>query len=218
MRTRVLLVDDHVMMRDGLRAILTSTDGFDVVGEAADGHEAVAASIELAPEVVVMDVGLPHMNGIEACRRIRKECPDTRVVALSTHSDKRYVLNMIGAGASGYVLKRAAGEDLIRAVEVVARGEHYLSPQITGVVFEPMARVKKAKDEVAPTYHVLATREREVLQLLAEGRTSKGIAAELGLSTKTIETHRRNISKKLGLRSIAELTKYAVREGMTSLD
>lgn len=217
MKTRVLLVDDHEMMRDGLRAILTSRDEFEVVGEAADGHEAVEATLALEPEVVVMDVGLPHMNGIEACRRIRQRCPSVRVVALSTHSDKRYVLNMIGAGASGYVLKRAAGEDLIRAVDVVARGQHYLSPQITGVVFEPMARAKSPAKEAA-TYQVLATREREVLQLLAEGKTSKVIASELGLSTKTVETHRRNISKKLGLRSIAELTKYAVREGMTSLD
>ncbi len=216
MTVRILLVDDHQMMRDGLRAILTSESEFEIVGEAKDGREAVRAAAKLSPDVVVMDVGMPEMNGIEASRRIKKENPETRVIALSTHSDKRYVLNMIGTGAEGYVLKQAASDELIRAVSVVARGEHYLSPQITGVVFEPMRGMQK-RLATPPKRELLGAREREVLQLLAEGRTSKEIAAALGLSTKTIETHRRNIGQKLGLRSIAELTKYAVREGVTSL-
>ena len=216
MKVRILLVDDHQMMRDGLRAVLASKSGFDIVGEAKDGRAAVAAASELKPDVVVMDVGMPEMNGIEASRRIKKENPATKVIALSTHSDKRYVLNMISTGAEGYILKQSASDELIRAVEVVARGEHYLSPQITGVVFEPMRGMPKRL--ASPTSReLLGSREREVLQLLAEGRTSKDIASVLGLSTKTIETHRRNISQKLGLRSIAELTKYAVREGVTSL-
>ena len=213
---RILLVDDHRMMRDGLRAVLSGKEGIEVIGEAEDGRSAIQAALELVPDVVVMDVGMPDMNGIEATRRILKDQPNVRVIALSTHSDKRYILNMIAAGASGYVLKEAASADLIRAVEAVSRGEHYLSPQITGVVFEPVRGRPPKKN--AAGYEFLGAREREVLQLLAEGLTSKVIAARLDLSTKTIETHRRNISQKLGLKSIAELTKYAVREGMTSLD
>ncbi len=218
MTTRILLVDDHQMMRDGLRAILSAKEGIVVVGEADDGRKALEAAQELNPDVVVMDVGMPEMNGIEASRRILRELPQVKVIALSTHADKRYVLNMIAAGAAGYVLKEAAGEDLVRAVEAVCRGEHYLSPQITGVVFEPMLGRVPRKSPEGGGYEVLGAREREVLQLLAEGLTSKEIAARLELSTKTIETHRRNISQKLGLKSIAELTKYAVREGMTSID
>ena len=163
-----------------------------------------------------MDVGMPQMNGIEATRRIKKDTPHSNVVALSTHSDKRYVLNMIEAGASGYVLKEAASEDLLRAVEAASRGEHYLSPQITGAVFEPW-RGKASRGKTS-AYRNLGTREREVLQLLAEGKTSKEIAARLNLAVKTVETHRRNISQKLDIHSIAEMTKYAIREGLTSLD
>ena len=213
---RILLVDDHQMMRDGLRALLANHEGLEVVGEASDGRGAIEAAAAHQPDVVVMDLGMPDMNGIEATKRILKEQPDCRVIALSTHSDKRYVLNMIAAGASAYVLKEAAAAELLRAVNAVQGGEHYLSPQITGVVLEPvLGRTPKKRNG---TYELLGAREREVLQLLAEGLTSKEIAARLELSTKTIETHRRNISQKLGLRSIAELTKYAVREGMTSLD
>ena len=216
MSTRILLVDDHKMMRDGLRAILNRRQDFEVVGEAADGRSALNLVAENSPDVVVMDVGMPQMNGIEATRQIRKEAPDARVIALSTHSDKRYVQNMIAAGASGYVLKEAASEDLLRAVDAVSRGEHYLSPQITGVVFDSL-RGRPARDATS-AYALLGTREREVLQLLAEGLTSKEIAARLNLSTKTVETHRRNIGQKLDLHSIASLTKFAVREGLTTLD
>lgn len=217
MTLRTLLVDDHRMMRDGLRAILSATSEIEVVGEAATGREALETARELRPDVIVMDVGMPDMNGIEASARILKELPDTRVVALSTHSDKRYVLNMIATGASAYVLKEAASGELVRAVQAVGRGEHYLSPRITGVVFEPM-RGRTPKPHADSSYRLLGAREREVLQLLSEGMTSKEIASRLDLSAKTIETHRRNISQKLGLRSIAELTKYAVREGMTALE
>jgi len=216
MSVRVLLVDDHQMMRDGLRAILGRRSDFEVVGEADDGRTALAQASSLQPDVVVMDVGMPQMNGIEATRRLKKETPGSRVVALSTHSDKRYVLNMIEAGASGYVLKEAASEDLLRAVEAASLGEHYLSPQITGAVFEPWRNT--ASRGKSSAYRNLGTREREVLQLLAEGKTSKEIAARLNLAVKTVETHRRNIGQKLDLHSIAELTKYAIREGLTSLD
>ena len=216
MNVRILLVDDHQMMRDGLRAILDRRKDYQVVGEAHDGRSAILQVSELCPDIVVMDVGMPGMNGIEATRRIVKELAGTQVIALSTYSDKRYVLNMIEAGASAYVLKEAAGEDLLRAVEAVSRGDHYLSPQITGAVFEPW-RNKTSRGRPS-AYRSLGTREREVLQLLSEGLTSKEIARRLSLAVKTVETHRRNISQKLDLHSIAELTKYAVREGLTALD
>ena len=217
MNVRILLVDDHKMMRDGLRAILNRREDFEVVGEADDGRSALSLVSATSPDVVVMDVGMPHMNGIEATRRIQKEAPNARVVALSTHSDRRYVQNMIAAGAAGYVLKEAASEDLLRAVDAVARGESYLSSQITGVVFDSLRASRTSRDATS-AYSLLGAREREVLQLLAEGMTSKEIAARLSLSTKTVETHRRNISQKLGLHSIAALTKFAVREGLTTLD
>jgi len=215
MNLRILLVDDHKMMRDGLRAILRSNADVEVVGEADDGRSAVDMVKRLRPDIVVMDVGIPHMNGIEATRQIKSLYPDTRVVALSTHSDKRYVMNMIKAGASGYVLKEAASDDLFHAVRTVSLGNHYLSPQITGVVLD-RCRTRSAGETSA--YSLLGTREREVLQLLAEGKTSKAIASQLHLSTRTVETHRRNIMQKLDLHSVAALTKYAIREGLTSLD
>jgi DNA-binding NarL/FixJ family response regulator len=216
MSLRVLLVDDHRLMREGLRKILESTPGIEVVGEAEDGRSALAAVAEERPEVVVMDVGMAGMNGIDATQRLRKDHPEVRVVALSTHADKRYVRNMIRAGASAYVLKESASEDLLRAVRAAAQGEHYLSPQITGSLLEswttPMV------PESSSVYEVLGAREREVLRHLAEGKTSKEIATQLGLSIKTVETHRRNITQKVGIHSIAELTKYAVREGLTTLE
>lgn len=213
MRVRILLVEDHRVMRAGLRAVLDSQESFEIVGEADDGKQAVERCVELAPDVVVMDVGMRGMNGIEATRRITDRT-EARVLALSAHADKRYVANMLRAGAVGYVLKEAAAEDLIRAVRAVTRGEHYLSPQITGVLLERWRRAAPS----GSVYQRLGSREREVLQLLAEGGTSKEIAQRLSLSPKTVETHRRNISRKLGLHSVAELTKYAVREGLTTLD
>ncbi len=215
MTVRIVLVDDHQLMREGLRKILETSSGIEVVGEAEDGRAAIAAVQEFAPDVVLMDIGMNAMNGIDATRRIRKDFPHVKVVALSTHSDKRYVRNMIQAGACGYVLKEAAGDDLIRAVQAAARGEHYLSPQITGCALEPWTGQASPSSSV---YDLLGSREREVLQLLAEGKTSKEIAVALRLSVKTVETHRRNIGQKVGLRSIAELTKYAVREGLTRLE
>jgi DNA-binding NarL/FixJ family response regulator len=170
---------------------------------------------EFRPAVVVMDVAMSGMNGIDATQRLRKDHPGVRVVALSTHADKRYVRNMIRAGAAAYVLKESASEDLLRAVRAAAHGEHYLSPQITGCLLETWSAPQVPESSSA--YEVLGAREREVLRLLSEGKTSKEIAALLELSIKTVETHRRNITQKVGLHSIAELTKYAVREGLTTL-
>jgi DNA-binding NarL/FixJ family response regulator len=215
-RVRVLLVDDHRLLREGLRRILEATSGIEVVGEAEDGRGALAAVAEARPDVVVMDVGMAGMNGIDATQRLVKEHPGLRVVALSMHADKRYVRNMIRAGAAAYVLKESASEDLLRAVRAAARGEHYLSPQVTGCLLETWG--SDAPTGLASAYELLGAREREVLKLLAEGLTSKEIAARLALSTKTVETHRRNITQKVGLHSVAELTKYAVREGLTELE
>ena len=215
MGLRVLLVDDHQLLREGLRRILEATGDIQVVGEADDGRTALAAVAEHRPDVVVMDVGMHGLNGIEATQRLRQTHPGIKVVALSAHADKRYVQNMVRAGAAAYVLKESASDDLLRAVRAAAIGEHYLSPRVTGALLEtwtaPAAEPGSAHDR-------LGAREREVLRLLAEGKSSKEIGRALELSVKTVETHRRNITHKLGLHSVAELTKYAVREGLTGLD
>ena len=215
MSLRVLLVDDHQLLREGLRRILEATGDIQVVGEADDGGAALAAVEAHDPHVVVMDVGMHGLNGIEATQRLRRTHPGVRVVALSAHADKRYVRNMVRAGASAYVLKESASDDLLRAVRAAAHGEHYLSPRVTGALLEswsaPVPEPGSAGERLGP-------REREVLRLLAEGKTSKEIARTLGLKVKTVETHRRNLAQKLDLHSVAELTKYAVREGLTSLE
>jgi two-component system response regulator NreC len=216
MKIRVLLVDDHTMMRDGLRKLLSSCTDIEVIGECADGRTAVDLARKLQPAVVVMDVGMPELNGFEATRRIRAECADVKVLGLSTHTDKRYVHNMLAAGASGYVLKIAAYDELLRAVRVVGAGGTYLSPEVAGAVVERSVSGASAPD--VSVYSVLGPREREVLQLVAEGCTSAESARRMHISIKTVETHRRNIVQKLGLHGTAELTRYAIREGLTSLD
>ncbi len=212
---RVLLADDHRMMRDGLRAVLEK-DGVEVVGEAANGREAVEQALALTPDVVVMDIAMPELNGIDATRRIVTGRPSTKVLALSMSADRRYVTAMLEAGASGYLLKNAASDELLRALEVVMRGETYLSPSIAGDV------VGRATVQGSPSSlraeKQLTPRERQVLQLLAEGKSSKEIAMALHIALPTVETHRRQLAAKLNLRTIAELTKYAIREGITSVE
>lgn len=211
---RILLVDDHRMMREGLRAILERNEAHAVVGEAASGREAVRLAEAERPDVVVMDVAMPDMNGIEATRALREILPETRVVALSSHSDRRYVQAILDAGAFGYVLKADAYDELLRAVDAAVRGRKYLCAEVTKDV------IGSALQRGLPgsVYELLGAREREVLQLLAEGLTSSEIAQRMGVSTSTVETHRRNIMRKLDLHSVAELTKYAIREGMTSVE
>lgn len=217
MMLRVVLVDDHELMRQGLRSILEREDEVEVVGEAASGRAALELARTLAPDVVVMDVAMQEQNGIEATRQIRAACPDVKVLALSSHSDPHYVTAMLDAGACGYVLKSNAYDDLRRALDAARRGRSYLCADVTEAVVGASLRGAGGAP-VAASRALLSGREREVLQLLAEGLSSPQIGQRLFVATSTVETHRRNIARKLGIHSVADLTKYAVREGLTSLE
>jgi len=213
---RVLLVDDHKIVREGLRALLNAKPGIEVVAEAENGRTALQLARELMPDVVVMDVTMPDLNGIEATHRLITEFPDIKVIALSMHSDHRLVSGMLAAGASGYLLKDCAFEELEKAIRTAVDNNIYLSPQLTKTVINHYVRNPSPAKSLA--FSVLTAREREVLQLLAEGKNTKKIAFGLGVSIKTIETHRRRLMKKLNVTSMAELTKLAVREGVTGLE
>jgi DNA-binding NarL/FixJ family response regulator len=216
MSVRILLADDHGVMRQGLRSLLEKEADFEVVGEAADGREVVVMAKELSPDVVVMDVAMPGLNGIEAARHILREDPQVKVLALSMHSDTRFIARMLRVGARGYLLKECAFEELARAIRSVVSGRTYLGGAVTGALVQDyLRRIPEADPSPAPT---LTAREREVLQLISEGRTTKQISLLLRVSIKTIETHRKQIMDKLGLRSVAALTKYAVREGITGIE
>jgi DNA-binding NarL/FixJ family response regulator len=212
---KVLLVDDHKIIRDGLRAILERHPDIQVIGEAAEGHAAIAIARATRPDVIVMDVSMRGLNGIDATARLTSELPESKIIGLSMNADRRYVLAMLAAGAAGYLLKDAAADELLRAVHMVASGQTFLSPEITGIVIDKALKTDVPAEAPAGA---LTTREREVLQLLAEGRTSREIGTQLHIALSTVETHRRQIMSKLKIRTIAELTKYAVREGLTSLD
>ncbi len=217
MSIRVLIADDHKIMLAGLRSLLEKQTDFEVVGEAENGRKAVQMAQEKTPDVVVMDVSMPDLNGIEATMQIVESLPGTRVIALSMHSDKRFVMGMLRAGASGYLLKDCASQELANAIVQVAGGKKYLSPEITGVVIDDFL-LGGSSEEVTTAASPLSPREREVLQLIAEGWSTKQIASHLYVSIKTIETHRRQIMRKLDLHAIADLTKYAIREGLTSIE
>jgi len=215
-RISILLADDHQVVREGLRTLLSSQQGMEVVGEAEDGRTTVELARELKPDLVIMDISMPDLNGFEATARILEENPRIRVLALSMHSDRRFVERVLAAGASGYMLKDCAFNELAQAIRAVAEGKTYLCEGIAGVVVKEYVRqLAGAESTPAPT---LTAREREVLQLLAEGRRTKEIAASLHVSVKTVETHRSKIMDKLDIRTVAGLTKYAVREGLTSLE
>ncbi|MEW6772016.1 MAG: response regulator transcription factor [Bacillota bacterium] len=216
MSTRIILADDHKIVRDGLAALLAKVPGLEVVAEAADGRTAVRLAREMLPDVVIMDISMPDLNGIEATRQIGAEASGVKVIALSMYSDRRLVVEVFKAGASGYLFKDCAFEELASAIQSVVAGDTYLSPKIAGVMVKELAAQSLTDTPVA--FSVLTAREREVLQLLAEGKSTKQIASLLHLSTKTVETHRQQIMKKLNIRSVAELTRFAIREGLVPLD
>lgn len=213
MPLRVLLADDHTLIRAGLRLVVEQQPDFTVVGEAEDGRQAVAMAETLQPDVVVMDIGMPALNGIEACRQIRESRPQTAIVMLSMHSDEGYVLRSLKAGARAYLLKDSAEADLARAIRAAAEGKSFFSPAVGKVLLEDYMR-KLQRTGAEDSYELLSAREREILQLVAEGKSSKEIANLLNLSVYTVETHRANFMQKLNLRSVPEVILYAVRKGI----
>ena len=213
MNIRIVLADDHKMILAALRSLLEKEIDFTVVGEAEDGTALLALVERTAPDVAVVDVGMPGMNGIEATRRLLATRPLVKVIALSAYSDKRFVLEMLEAGAKGYLIKASAGDELPRAIRAIAQGQTYLCPEVAGAIVDA-ARGKSSGTANAAAK--LGRREREVLGLLAEGKSSSEIAARMHIAASTVEVHRRNIMRKLDLHSVAELTKYAIREGLTS--
>jgi DNA-binding NarL/FixJ family response regulator len=216
MTIRVVLADDHRIIREGLVALLDREPDICIVAEAADGVEAVNATLELRPDLVIADLSMPKLNGIEAIRRILDKMPETRTMCLSIHSDPQRVAAAIDAGARGYLLKDCAFEELVQAVRLVLDDKVYLSPEIAGIVLEGYrGRRSHAK---ASSFSGLTTREREVLQLLAEGHATKDIACRLKVSPKTVGAHREHVMRKLEIHNIAELTRYAILEGLTSLE
>ena len=207
-KIRILLADDHAVVRQGFKMILSAQSDMEIVGEAANGREAVDLSEQLKPDIVVMDVAMPELNGIEATRRLLGSLPHSRVIALSMHKDSVYVREVLRAGARGYLLKDSGAEDLVRAIRAVAGGESWLSPAVSNAVLDDYRR------HVTNPIDLLTSREREVLQMLAEGKTNKEIAVVLNLSVYTVDAHRGRIMEKLNLHSINELVRFAVRNGL----
>lgn len=215
MGVRLIVADDHQMMREGLVKLLRQLEGHEVLAEAQNGREVVQLVKEHSPDIVIMDITMPQLNGIDATRMITADYPGTKVIALSVHADRQFVAEMFKAGASGYLLKMGAFEELATAIQVVMDGKTYVSPSIAEGVIDDYKRL--LPDEESSPTAVLSDREREVLQLLAEGKAAKEIGMILHVSSKTIDTHRRQVMQKLGLHSVAELTKYAIRQGLTPL-
>jgi two-component system, NarL family, response regulator NreC len=211
----VLLADDHTLIRAGLRKVVEAEPDLKVIGDANDGREALALAQTLKPDVVVMDIGMPRLNGIEAARQIRDLLPDTQIVMLSMHSDEGYVLRALKAGAKAYLLKDSAEADLARAIRAAAGGKSFFSPAVGKILLEDYMR-KLQRTGAEDSYELLSAREREILQLVAEGHSSKEVAGLLNLSVYTVETHRARIMQKLNLRGIPELILYAVRKGIVS--
>ena len=212
-KIRILLGDDHTIVRQGLRRILEAQAGWEVVAEASDGREAVARSIELEPDVIIVDIGMPLLNGIEATRQIVRRLPNAGVLVLSMHSDEAFIARALQAGARGYLLKDSADTDLIHAVEAVAAGKSFFSPAAAKTMLDDYLR-HLAKKGIVDRYDALSEREREVFQLVAEGHSNKDVADLLSISVATVETHRSHILKKLDVHSTAELVLYAVRRGI----
>jgi DNA-binding NarL/FixJ family response regulator len=215
-KIRIVMADDHQIVRQGVRTLLASEPDMEVVGEAENGRDTLRLVQELSPLVVVMDISMPDLNGIEATRQIVSQNSGVKIVALSMHSDSFFVLNMLKAGASGYLLKDCAVDELVKAIRTVVANKTYLSPGISDIVVKDLVNGYSMSEGSA--FSILTNREREVLQLMAEGKSTNSIAERLCVSSKTVETHRKQIMTKLDIHSVAELTKYAVRQGLTSLE
>jgi len=214
-KKRIVIAEDHAIIRDGLKALLSSHDEFQIVGEAEDGKIAIQRARELKPDLMLLDISMPRMNGIEAITEIKRQSPETRVLILTVHKLEKYVHTCLKSGADGYVLKDATHADLVTAINGVLRGKRYLSPEISEKVIEGYLEGRKAEETDSP-WDTLTKREREILKLVAEGHKNKEIADYLCISLKTVETHRNNLKEKLGVRSTAELTVYAMQRGMFS--
>ena len=216
MSIRIALCDDHQIIREGLRSLLDKQKDMTVVGEGTNGHDAIRLAQESSPDVMVIDVAMPDLNGISAARRLRLDFPTLRILALSMHSDKHFVTGMLEAGASGYMLKDCAFSELATAIRALMGGGIYISPRIAGDVLHEFAQ--RVKPTRKATGVELTDREKEILQLIAEGHSTKKISSTLHVSVKTVETHRQHIMQKVGVHNIASLTKYAIREGLTTLE
>lgn len=214
MKIRVYIADDHAIIRDGLRALLEGKDDIEVVGDAGDGRQAVKEAGELRPDVVVMDISMPHRNGIEATALLREKSPATRVLILSMHATTEHVFRALQAGARGYVIKNSAGAELVEAVRTVYAGKRYFSPKVSDLLVEDYVRENRTTSPV----EALSTREREILQLIAEGHTSAEVGRMLSLSPKTVETYRSRLMQKIGVEDLTGLVKFAILHGLTSID
>ncbi len=215
-KIKVLVADDHTILRQGIKALLDNQEGIEVIGEAKDGREALAIIEETLPDVVLMDIAMPGLNGLEATRRIKKKFPRMKVLVLTMYTNEEYIFQILNAGANGYLVKETAFQDLISAIKAVYKNEAFMSPSISKKVIN--SYIKKAQDEEEQTCEILTTREREILQLIAEGNSSKKIAELLFISPKTVETHRTHIMDKLNIHNRTGLIKYAIRKGMVDVD
>lgn len=213
---KILLADDHKLLIDGLLTLLEKQKDVEVVGVAKDGLEAVDLALKNKPDIILIDISMPQLNGLDAARKILRDLPDTKIVILSMHADQRYIQEAIRIGARGYILKESASEEMFRAIQEVQKGELFFSRSVRDQVLHEY--VERIREDDKSSFSPLSVREREVLQLIAEGRTTKDIAQTLNVSVKTVESHRKQIMNKLNLHSIAELTKYAIREGLTQLE
>lgn len=216
MKISILLADDHKILRNGIRALLAKEPDFEVVGEADSGRTAIELACELKPDVIIMDIGMPDMNGIEATKEILSRVPCIQVLALSTYSDKRFIVEMLNAGATGYLVKDCAFDEMLSAVRSVAANQRYIAPKLLETFIDDYMKNKCTNSMMKKTR--LTPRESEVLRLIAQGYNTKRIASELNISVKTVDTHRQNIEHKLELQSVADLTKYAIRVGLISID
>lgn len=214
-KIRVLIADDHVLVREGVRALLGGYDDIEVVGEASDGSEALSKAIELAPDVILLDVAMPGLGGLEVTPELRKAVPDTRILVLTQYDNKEYVFRFLRMGAAGYALKKGAGNDLVSAIRAVHRGERFLDPSVAGAVIDGYLQKESGQGDDA--YGSLTERERQVLRLIAEGHTNKGIGETLGISVKTAMAHRANIMSKLDIHNRSELIKFAIRKGIIDI-